>query len=306
MKKMKEKTLAIVSAIVLVVALLTRPSVYAADAGVTATVLNSAPSVSVELTPDDAPATPGVQVINPEPTTNKTVMIIANVTDMNGYDDLTGVVTATIAGPSVVEDIPLSLSFDSIVNVTTVFFTGSFDMSNHSEGDYKVEVTATDFGGLTGVGSETFTYLYAICELPDLVITDVWTAKVGKKTRIYYSITNVGTERAPLGYTNLTVDGVFVALDHVKPLKPGQNSTERFNTYEWICTMSNDTVTACADSENSIAECIETNNCITEIWSCTDSSSSQSNSPQLQVQESSSTGDTVIDFFKAIVQLFSR
>ena len=273
-----------------------------------ATVLNAAPTVSVELTPDDDPSTPGVQVINPNPTTtNKTVTIIANVRDLNGYEHLTGVVTANITGPSVVENSPVSLSFDSIVNRTTMIYTGSFNMSNYSEGDYEVEVTATDFGGLIGVGSETFTYSYGICELPDLVITDVWAAKAGKKTRIYYNITNVGTKSALPSYTDLTVDGVFVARDHVKPLKPGQNSTERFNTYEWICTLSNDTVTACADSENSIAECIETNNCRTEIWSCTNSSTFQYNSPQLQVQESSSTGDTVINFFKEVIaQVFSR
>ena len=273
-----------------------------------ATILNSAPTVSVELTPDDDPTTLGVQVINPEPTTtNKTVTIIANVRDLNGYGHLTGVVTANITGPSVVEDSPVSLSFYSIVNLTTVIYTGSFNMSNHSEGDYKVEVTATDFGGLTGVGSATFTYSYGICELPDLVITDVWAAKAGKKTRIYYNITNVGTERALPSYTDLTVDGVFVERDRVRSLQPGQSSIERFNTYEWICTLSDDTVTVCADYENGITECIETNNCRTEIWSCTNISTFQSNSPQLQVsQESSSTGDTIINFFKAIAQVFSR
>ena len=285
MKKMKEKTLAIVSAIVLTVALLARSSVYASGAAANATVLNAAPTVDVGLMPDDEPAMPGVQVINSDPTTNKTVTITANVTDMNGWDDLTGVVTATITGPSVVEGSPVNLSFDSVVNETTATYTGSFNMSNHSEGDYKVEVTATDFDGLTCVGSMNFTYSYAICELPDLVITDVGIAKVGKKTRIYYNITNVGTERAPPSYTNLTVDGVFVARDHVKPLKPAQSSTERFKTYEWVCTAPNNTVTVCADYENSIAECIETNNCRTELWSCT---------------------NIVISFFKAIAQLFPR
>ncbi|HJH26302.1 MAG TPA: hypothetical protein C5S37_05885 [Methanophagales archaeon] len=135
--------------------------VYATGVEVTATVLNSAPSVDVELTPDDDPATPGVQVINPDPTMNKTVTIIANVTDLNGYDHIVNTsVAATITGPSVVEDSPVSLSFDSVVNVTTKVYTGSFNMSNHSEGNYEVEVTATDFGGLTGVGSKNFTYLY--------------------------------------------------------------------------------------------------------------------------------------------------
>ena len=282
----KEKTLAIVAAIVVVLALRNFPSVYAGGAAANATVLNAAPSVDVELTPDDEPAMPGMQVINPDPTTNKTVTIIANVSDMNGWDDTVNAsVRANITGPSVVEDSPVNLSFDHAVNVTTATYKGSFNMSNYSGGDYKVEVTATDAGGLTDIGSMNFTYSYAICELPDLVITDVGIEKVGKKNRIYYNITNVGIERAPPSYTNLTVDGVFVARDHVKPLKPGQSSTERFNTYEWVCTAPNDTVTVCADYENSITECIETNNCRTEIWSCT---------------------NIVISFFKAIAQLFPR
>jgi len=288
MKKMKEKTLAIVSAIVLIVALLARSSVYATGAAANATVLNAAPSVDVELTPDDEPAMPGMQVINPDPTTNKTVTIIANVSDINSWNDTVNAsVRANITGPSVVEveDSPVNLSFDHAVNVTTATYKGSFNMSNYSGGDYKVEVTATDAGGLTDIGSINFTYSYGICELPDLIITDVWIAKVGKKTRIYYSITNVGTERAPSSYTNLTVDGVFVARDHVKPLKPAQSSTERFKTYEWVCTAPNNTVTVCADYENSIAECIEINNCRTEIWPCT---------------------NIVISFFKAIAQVFSR
>ena len=123
-----------------------------------ASVPNSAPTVDAGLMPDDDP-TPGVQVINPDPSTNKTVTIIANVTDMNGWGDLV-TITATITGSSVVKDSPVSLSFDSVVNITTAVYTGSFNMSNHSEGDYKVEVTAKDFGGLTGVGSRNFTYSY--------------------------------------------------------------------------------------------------------------------------------------------------
>ena len=124
------------------------------------TVPNIAPSVDVELIPDDDLTTPGVQVINSDTSTNKTVTIVANVTDMNGWDDLTGEVTANITGSSVVEESPLILSFDYAVNVTTAVYKGTFNMSNHLEGDYKVEVTATDAGGLTGVGSKNFTYLY--------------------------------------------------------------------------------------------------------------------------------------------------
>ena len=124
----------------------------------TVTVL-APPGVTVELTPDDDPVTPGVQVINPEPSTNKAVNISATVTDGDGYSDIVSVI-ANITGPSVIEDSPVSLSFDHAINVTTATYKGLFNMSSHSEGDYKVEVMATDFGGLTGVGSKNFTYLY--------------------------------------------------------------------------------------------------------------------------------------------------
>ena len=307
--KTKGRTGAIATAIVLVAALLNCPSGYAVDAEVTTTVSNAAPSVDVYLAPDDDPATPGVQVINTELTTkNKTVAIIANVTDMNGYDDLTGVVTAAIMGPSEVEDSPVSLSLDSAVNVTTATYSGSFNISYHSEGVYEVLVTATDKGGLTGAGTEPFTYSYGICELLDFLITDVWTAKAGKKkTRIYYNITNAGTERASPSYTNLKVDGVFVARDRVRALKPGHSSIERFNTYEWICTEPPDdniTVTVCADYEDSIVECIETNNCVTELWS----SCTTTNSQFLQVQASSKgdgNSNVAIDALKGLLKFMT-
>jgi hypothetical protein len=268
MKKVKEKTLTIVSAIVLILpVLLNCLPVYAADAGVTATVLNAAPTVSVELTPDNDPARPGVQVINPDNTTNKTVTIIANVTDLNGYDDIVNTsVIANITGPSVVEDSPVSLSFDSVVNVTTATYTGSFNMSTHSEGDYKVEVTAADAGGLTGISSKNFTYVYAICELPDLVITDIW--NVGNK--IYYNITNIGNVPAPRSLSVLRVDGQLRSIDLVRGLDPGENSTESFG-YRWKCSLPEDTIRVCVDFWNRIDECNETNNCETEIWSCTNS-----------------------------------
>ena len=170
MKEVKEKTLAIASAIVLIVALLTCLPVYAENAETSAVILNAAPTVDVELTPDDNPATPGVQVINSNPTTNKTVTISADITDPNGYKDLISV-TANITGPSIVEDSPVNLSFDSVVNPTTVAYTGSFNISNHAEGEYKVEVNATDNGGLIGVGSKNFTYSYGAP--PDIIPPEV-------------------------------------------------------------------------------------------------------------------------------------
>lgn len=167
MQRMRDrKVLPTMVAIILMASALLNCScspLYAEDTATRVNILNSAPSVSVELTPDDDPVTPGMQVINPDPGANKTVTIIANVTDMNGHDDLSDNdnITANITGHSIVEDNPVSLSLCGVVNVATVTYKGSFNISSHSEGDYKVEVTATDFAGLTGTGSKNFTYLYA-------------------------------------------------------------------------------------------------------------------------------------------------
>jgi hypothetical protein len=267
---------------------------HAESVSTSATVINTAPTTdNLDLSPDDDPAIPGVQVITLVPNRNKVVTIVANVSDKNGWDDIVNV-TAEIAGPDVVEDSPVNLSLDTSVNIATAIYKGSFNMSNHLEGDYKVEVTVTDAWGLNGTNSRNFTY--AICKLPDLVITDIWIVKAGKKNRIYYNITNIGTQRALPSYCNLTINGVFEERDLVSALQPGQGSTERFDLYEWMCTPLNNTlITVCADYENSITECIENNNCRTEIWSCTSST---------QQVQSSSNGNIILDAFKAILSFF--
>lgn len=283
--------------ILVILLLLFCSSIVHADSvstGATVTVINAAPTIdNLYLLPDDNPAIPGVRVINHNPNTNKTVTIVANVSDDNGRDDVANV-TAEIAGPGVVEDSPVNLSFDTPVNIATAIYKGSFNMSNHLEGDYKVEVTVTDAGGLNDTGSKNFTY--AICKLPDLVITDIWIVKVGEKIRVYYNIKNIGTQRALPSYCNLTIEGVFEERDRVSALQPGQGTTERFDLYEWICTPLNDTIiTVCADYEHSITECIENNNCRTDIWSCTSST---------QQVQSSSGGNIILDAFKAILSFF--
>ncbi|PXF52813.1 MAG: hypothetical protein C4B56_04580 [Candidatus Methanophagaceae archaeon] len=114
-------------------------------------------TINIELTPDDDPSTHGIQVINSDPNTNKTVTIIANVTDLNGYENITNV-TANITGPSKVDGSPVSLNFVSNVSAATAIYRGTFNMSNYSEGKYEVEVRATDAEG-TGIDSKKFTYL---------------------------------------------------------------------------------------------------------------------------------------------------
>ena len=136
--------------------------VHADSVSTSATAKNTAPTIdNLDLSPDDDLAIPGVQVINLYSGTNKTVTTVANVSDDNGWDDVVNV-TAEITGPSVVEDSPVNLSFDRGINVTTAVYMGSFNMSNQSEGEYKVEVTATDAGGLNGTSSTNFTYSYEI------------------------------------------------------------------------------------------------------------------------------------------------
>jgi hypothetical protein len=279
--------------LVILLLLFSSSIVHAESVSTSATVINIAPTIdNLDLLPDDNPAILGVQVINHNPSTNKTVTIVANVSDDNGWNDVVNV-TAKITGPSVVEDSPVNLSLDTSVNIATAIYKGSFNMSDHLEGDYKVVVTATDAGGLNDTSSRNFTY--AICKLPDLVITDIWIVRGEKKTRIYYNITNIGTQRALPSYCNLSIDGVFEERDLVGALQPGRSSTERFDLYEWICTPPNNIITVCADYENSITECIENNNCRTEIWSCTSST---------QQVQSSSNGNIILDAFKAILSFF--
>jgi hypothetical protein len=144
-------------------------------------ILNTAPSmVSIEIKPDDDVFTPCVQVINFDPAKNKTITIIANIIDKNGYDDIANVI-AEITGPSIVEGSSLNLTFDGVINITTSTYKGSFNMFNYSEGGYKVEVTATDEGGLTDEGSKNFTYSYSVLQYT------IWANSTKHKDAIHWS-----------------------------------------------------------------------------------------------------------------------
>lgn len=101
------------------------------------------------------------------------------MSDKNGYTDII-TVTANITGPSTVEDSPVNLTFDSVINITAATYKGSFNLSNHSEGEYKVEVTAIDAGGLAGAGSRNFTYSYGI-------LYAIWANSTTHKHTIHWS-----------------------------------------------------------------------------------------------------------------------
>ena len=233
--------LPIVLAVVLTASiLLISSSVYAADSTSSATVLNAAPTVGVGLTPDDDPAVQGVQVINENwESQNKTVTITATVTDMNGWDDLIDTATAEITGPSTVNDSPVNLTFDYEINVTTVVYTGVFNMSDHAEGDYTVNVTAADVGGLSCSGYENFTYLHTAGDVTPPMVTD--------PAADPDSITADGVEVSELSVNVADASGIYAVTIDLSPIgrDPAQlmNNTAGTDTYTTTTTAAVGTTT---------------------------------------------------------------
>ena len=191
--------------VLLILVISTCPTVYADNLATSANIPNIAPTVDTGLTPDDGPVT-GVQIINPDPNTNKTVTISANIIDMNGYGDIVSV-TANITGPGVVEDSPVSFSFEKVINVTTAVYKGRFNMSNHFEGDYEVEITATDSGELSGVGSTNFTYLCAL--QPSATVTSI-SLSANPKTIKADGISNSTITACLRNNSNMVANGTLV------------------------------------------------------------------------------------------------
>lgn len=228
--------LPIVLAVVLTaLILLVSSSVYASGVTSSATVLNAAPTVGVGLAPDNDLVAPGVQVINENwQTQNKTVTITATVTDMNGYDDLTGTVTAVITGPSPVNDSPVSLSFDHNTSVATAVYTGVFNMSDHSEGDYTVEVTAYDNGGFSGIGSENFTYLHTAGDITPPTVTD--------PAAVPDSIVANGAEETELSVNVTDASGIYAVTIDLSPV--GGNSAQLMNNTAGTDTYTTTTTAA--------------------------------------------------------------
>ena len=195
-------------------------SVSASDSTSSATVLNAAPTVGVGLAPDNNTGVPGVQVINENwQTQNRTVTIRATVTDMNGWSDLTGIVTAVITGPSPVDDSPVSLTFDYNTSLTAAVYTGVFNMSAHAEGDYTVNVTTADTGGLSGSGQENFTYLHTAGDITPPAVTD----PVANPD----SITANGVEESELSVNVTDASGIYAVTIDLSPI--GGNSAQPMN-----------------------------------------------------------------------------
>lgn len=213
------KSILIVLAVLIACSTFHLTSVSANDAASSADVPNTRPVVDVGLAPDDDPAAPGVQVINPDwESQNRPVTITATVADMNGRGDLTGTVAAVVTGPSVVEESPVSLTFDHAIDVTIAVYTGAFNMSDHAEGDYTVNVTADDAGGLSGTGQESFTYLYTAGDVtPPTVINPVADPASIVADGVEESELNVDVADAS-GIYAVTIDLSSLGGDHEQPM----------------------------------------------------------------------------------------
>jgi hypothetical protein len=104
-------------------------------------------------------------------------------------------------------------------------------------------------------------------DLPDLVITDVWTNLQGQ---VCFQIHNIGTaETKSLGVSGLRIDGQLVSsLDLSNEALPIDGRLNRCIAYSYACTGAEDLVVVGADITQLVAEAKEDNNTHTETWRC--------------------------------------
>lgn len=120
------------------------------------------------------------------------------------------------------------------------------------------DVAPNEGHGITGEGS-------------DLVIADKWEEWVNEDEetyRVYYVVKNQGNVAVSLNHsTALTVDGVLLETDSIPvELAPGQEYQGFFDAIVTI-SMSNDTITVCADFYDVVDELSEDNNCLANtLW----------------------------------------
>ncbi len=148
------------------------------------------------------------------------------------------------------------------------------------------EIVASNDAGATK-SQATVNVSAALAGAPDLTVTDIWM----EGTMIYYKVKNTGKIDSPPTYTHLWVQNLFPAMggsSFVDVLKPGQEKTLTFSSYDWPyretdkdwlgcifgadlgryidATCLNYTVKVCADARDESKEASETNNCMTKIW----------------------------------------
>jgi len=98
---------------------------------------------------------------------------------------------------------------------------------------------------------------------PDLVITDI--SRSG--STINYMIKNQGDATAGPSVSELTIDGVVKAYDHVDALSTGASSSQSFS-FNYDCSGTSDSVAVRADRNGAVTESNEENNTYSESWAC--------------------------------------
>jgi len=146
----------------------------------------------------------------------------------------------------------------------------SIEATASSSGDHYALVYGVQ-GACDSANSYTFELQVIEQELPDLIITGVWSEEgYYPQTRdICYQIRNIGDAVDPAGHeTVLSIDGTPSAGDTVTVALAHGERLNRCFTLPWQCSPPKDIVKVCADNQNYITESDETNNCITGTWQC--------------------------------------
>ena len=174
-----------------------------------------------------------------------------------------------VTPPPEVETVPVQDTPPAVPNVNTTPEIAAPNDSGAAKSEPKANVSASP------------------ADAPDLVISAVWM----EGTMIYYKVKNTGKTDSPPTYTYLWVQNLLPAMgssSFVDVLKPGQEKTLTFSSYDWPyreagrdwlgCIFGADlgryidpaclnyTVKVCADAKDESKEVSESNNCMSKIW----------------------------------------
>lgn len=201
--KMK-RTIAILTAVLMLV----MPLAMSDTATMSVTVGNTAPTVDdVKINGADNPN------VDPSAGTTVEVTIYAEVTDGNGWDDITDI-NCTVTGPGTVEGSPVALTLTQL-DSDTANGTGTFDMDFYdAAGTYIVNCTAKDASLVEGIGQDTFNYQEKIALELDASSVAFPSVNPGQTTNVTGD-TNIGTpDNATIqNYGNVRIDATISGTD---------------------------------------------------------------------------------------------
>jgi hypothetical protein len=141
-----------------------------------AIITGAAPQIDLITIVDEDETTAGIQV-SPVPKQNKSVAVTAQLTDLNGADDITEVKASTDSGI-------YPMTKESTINSTTAVFKTNISLPHYyAAGNHTVSVSAADNANLTANSSAAFEYLSLVAiELDTSTVT--FSATPGATTEI--------------------------------------------------------------------------------------------------------------------------